>query len=298
MREEKTLTHAYYGDNVRWFVGTVVDHTPPYGYEGRVRVRIHGVHSPKIADIPERDLPWAQVLIPGTEGGVSGIGRNPQILSGSLVMGIFGDGKSSQIPIILGTLPRTELPTTTQLRKSINLASNENVYDFGVSALIAKQLPSDSLLPPISIDTVINARKSEAVKHFIDGGYTLEQAAAIVAGLELTSKLNYVITAPQGDLRGIGGWNNKRLNDFIMFIENYETLNNPAAVLIQNYFIQLEFVLYELRTFKSIVNGKLLRSRRLFECCDIMSRYYFDNSLDAQAVFNLAEKIKEEIYRG
>ena len=301
----RSLSHIYYGDKVRWFIGTVIDHTPPAGYEGRVKVRIHGVHSPKTSDIPERDLPWAQIIVPGTEGGISGIGRNPQILSGALVFGIFADGKSSQIPIIIGSLPRIELPTITQLGKSVNLSSNENAYDYGVSALIAKQLPSDISAGQGSAGRrssfrkqTINLRLSEALKHFIDAGYTLEQASAIVSGLYIVSGMEPTITAPQGDLRGLANWKNTRLNNFVVFTEKYETLNNPTSVLIQNFYVQLEFILYELRTFKTVANGKLLRSRRLEQAVDIISNYYFDDAVSAESVKRKAIDIRDQILRG
>ena len=63
----------FYGDDVRWFVGTVISINDPKKL-GRVRVRIHGLHPNNTEDVKESDLPWAQSLIPVTEGGSSGIG--------------------------------------------------------------------------------------------------------------------------------------------------------------------------------------------------------------------------------
>ena len=73
----RPILSEFYGDNTRWFVATVVDASPPYGYEGRVKIRVHGLHTEDTRLIPQNDLPWAQCMIPTTEGGVSGIGRNP-----------------------------------------------------------------------------------------------------------------------------------------------------------------------------------------------------------------------------
>ena len=78
-------TQEYYGDDFRWFVATVINSTPPFGFEGRVRIRVHGIHNPSTGEIGESDLPWAQVMIPLTEGGSSGHGRGPQVLPGALV---------------------------------------------------------------------------------------------------------------------------------------------------------------------------------------------------------------------
>ena len=85
------INKEFYGDDYRWFFGTVINAQPPVGLEGRVKVRINGVHNPNTTEIPEKDLPWAQVLIPTTEGGISGYGKIPQLLAGSFVFGVFLD---------------------------------------------------------------------------------------------------------------------------------------------------------------------------------------------------------------
>ena len=48
----------YYGDQVRWFIGTVVDINDPLKLD-RVRVRVYGIHTSNTIDIPTEDLPWA-----------------------------------------------------------------------------------------------------------------------------------------------------------------------------------------------------------------------------------------------
>lgn len=98
----------FYGDETRWFVGVVEDNDDPEQL-GRVRVRIFGIHSPYYKDIEIEDLPWAAVLMPATEGGVSGTGRSPNgIQQGAYVFGLFLDGKQSQNPLILGSIPKFE----------------------------------------------------------------------------------------------------------------------------------------------------------------------------------------------
>ena len=50
-------THKdYYGDETRWFVGTVKSLNDPLEL-GRVKVRIFGVHSENTADVPDGELP-------------------------------------------------------------------------------------------------------------------------------------------------------------------------------------------------------------------------------------------------
>ena len=69
----------YYGDNTRWFIGRVIDAVPPAGLEGRIQIRIYGIHSDNVNDVPQRDLPWAQVMNPSNSYGVSGFGVMPHI---------------------------------------------------------------------------------------------------------------------------------------------------------------------------------------------------------------------------
>ena len=97
----------FYGDETRWFIGKVVSNEDPAEL-GRVRVRINGVHSDNKIDIPDEDLPWAQVVIPVTEGGTSGFGNNVGIQVDARVFGIFLDGTNSQLPMVLGSLPRLD----------------------------------------------------------------------------------------------------------------------------------------------------------------------------------------------
>jgi len=97
----------YYGDQNRWFIGTVIDINDPLEL-GRVKVRIFGVHTSNTIHISLGDLPWAQVVSPITEGGSSGIGANTGIKPMAQVFGVFLDGKNSQLPLIVGSIPKYE----------------------------------------------------------------------------------------------------------------------------------------------------------------------------------------------
>jgi len=109
-----TLNMDFYGDNQRWWIGTVEEGsgagTDPICL-GRPRVRIDGIHGP---DISLEDLPYAQCVLPVTGGGTSGIGENPQLLPGCRVTGFFLDGTNSQLPTIYGCLPHVGIPSITQ----------------------------------------------------------------------------------------------------------------------------------------------------------------------------------------
>jgi hypothetical protein len=110
----------FYGDDIRWFIGTVVSISDPLQL-GRIKVRVHGVYD----DIPDENLPYAQTVVPITEGGTNGLGNNVGIQPNARVFGVFMDGKNSQSPLVLGSMPKFEnnsadFTSTSQLAVGTN----------------------------------------------------------------------------------------------------------------------------------------------------------------------------------
>ena len=92
-------------NNFIWFTGVVEDRLDPYKI-GRVRVRCVGIHTHDKEILPTADLPWAQVILPVTSPGISGLGSSPSfLLQGSWVFGYFRDGTDCQEPVVLGSIP-------------------------------------------------------------------------------------------------------------------------------------------------------------------------------------------------
>ena len=88
-----------------WFNGVVEDRLDPYKI-GRVRVRCIGIHTHDKEVLPSADLPWAQVVLPVSSPGISGLGSSPSfLLQGSWVFGYFRDGTDCQEPVVLGSIP-------------------------------------------------------------------------------------------------------------------------------------------------------------------------------------------------
>lgn len=166
-----TIQTEYYGDNVRWFIGVVEDNKNDPEMLGRVRVRIFGLHNAYLDEVPTDKLPWASVLIPGTFGGVSGIGRSPTgIEQGSWVFGMFMDGKHSQNPVVFGTIPKRELPPGKDItpEAKIQPASIESVIG---------QTPTIQTGTTISVNTATENIVFDMAKQ--DG--MTDEAAAVMA---------------------------------------------------------------------------------------------------------------------
>jgi hypothetical protein len=93
-----------YGNNFKWFFGIVEDREDPKQL-GRVRVRIHNMHTDNKSMLPTDLLPWAMIVMSPTSAGIKEVGISPTgLMVGSTVFGFFMDGEQSQIPMILGTI--------------------------------------------------------------------------------------------------------------------------------------------------------------------------------------------------
>jgi hypothetical protein len=282
----RPIQKEFYGDDSRWFMGTVINANPPAGLEGRVKVRIHGVHNPSTDQIPEADLPWAQVLIPTTEGGSSGIGRIPQIVTGAFVFGVFLDGVSSQLPLVLGSLPRVEYPSNIQKSKRISGNNTINYEEQRLQNIVIERLKEDSASQPS-----VSLRRQQSLKFFIDNGYTLLHAAAITGALEGSSNFKTYDQDNTKPKLGIANWVNSRetgsrYNELLRFASKYQPSSDWKL-----FSVQLQFVLFELRNRFNNTNRKLIASSNLGDASEIMNRYYLNG-------FNQTEDLAQLAYDG
>lgn len=301
------LENEYYGDETRWFIANVIDSTPPYGLEGRIKIRIHGIHSANINNIPQRDLPWAQVMMPGNMFGVSGLGGNCQIQPGALVFGLFLDGRASQLPIVLGSLPKTEYPTTIQVESRDDIASNPFSYDILQHSYYGTNDYKDGTINTSSV----NEKRLIATRFFIDNGYNPVQAAGIIGVLENISNLDS--SFDNDNVAGIAGWvkDSDRWINYTRYIGQFYNQTD-----YNNFALQLTFVLIELRSNKNIVTAKLQNASYIkskfngvsidnrlknYGSAEIVRRYYADNFTRSnftskQASEENAEKAHNAVY--
>lgn len=237
----KGLPSEFYGDDPRWFMATVIDARPPEGegLEGYVRVRIHGVHSPSLADIPESDLPWAQVLIPTTEGGTSGLGSTPRLEAGALVFGIFMDGKYSQVPIVIGSLPHITTPTPIQLG-----FDPINAETAGVEVGEMNLEGTDNENTGEITNDARERRQDESIKELLREGYDLDTAIAITAKYDIKSGM--ITGEHQDGSFGIDNFSGERL----------EGLKNSSPDY-QNYDAQVKYAASELNTTQAQTKTEL-----------------------------------------
>lgn len=277
---DKNLAYSFYGDQVRWFIGVVEEVGTDEPRLGRVRVRIYGIHGDR-SEVPIGDLPQAQVLVPTTEPGVSGLGRNPYLEKGATVFGLFLDGKASQLPLVLGSIPVIEVPSAEQLANPTGPAAESSVLPEGESIIktgVRTNTGNTSTIsstrrggnPPsagqrsVGVNATVDEadaaranypasltdRKQIAYEYFTSVGWTPAQAAGIVGNLVAESNLIPVakgdigLHAPKDVSIGIAQWYNGRKSERPPNLREFARKKGKAWYDFQT---QLEFVNWELQ---------------------------------------------------
>jgi len=259
----------YYGDTTRWFLGTVVDINDPVEM-GRVRVRIYGIHTSNVEQIPTSDLPWAQTMADVNQGGVSGLGSSTGLKEGAQVFGIFLDGINSQVPLVMGSLSKLELTPQYEIKKSVQDPSElpdskteyeERNFEFVKTSAAAKSIALD-------LDNSLEGSSNEE-KAFLffrskrGGSFEAHQAAGIVGNLIHESGMDpSIISGVKGEgSQGIAQWNPSEKAGFrLQNFKKFASLNNmqpltltPQLMFIKKELEELSYLgLSELRAAKNV----------------------------------------------
>lgn len=254
----KTVNDGYYGDETRWFVGIVESVNDPLK-QGRVRVRIFGVHSANTSEIPNDALPWAQCVAPITHGGTSGINGTPVgIKPYAQVFGMFLDGKHSQLPIVLGSIPKVDGPNPSvsggrglknPIPGMVQPTSNGQVHYSGTRSTQQYNFEGGS-----NPERVYNLLE-EAFRTDFKYSNSKELAAGFVGNFMVESytrmdPLAYNNAGGGKGAHGIAQWRADRYDNLLKFAsaEKVELLENSGGFKVPDIKTQAGFVVHELKT--------------------------------------------------
>lgn len=263
----KAISRDHYGEEFYWFVGKVISDADPETL-GRVQVRIFGIHSEDQDKLPDAHLPWAQCLIPSTEGGISGIGQHSKILPGALVFGFFMDGKSCQIPFVLGSIHHKELPIPGSANFDKGTVSNEPEDPDKFDPRKNPRPPQ----PTVDIDkNLIGGTNAEKIFNFFTSkGLTPAQAAGFIGNFYAESSLKPDAKNPNDKGKvseGLAQWRGDRRDNLIAY-------SNENNLDYKSLTAQLNFTMHELRTSESRAYGKIKEASTPKEAATAICRYF------------------------
>ena len=302
----RTINTEFYGDDSRWFIG-VVSQIGDVRNLGRVRVRIFGIHNEDTAKVKISDLPWASVVVPVTQGGVSGSTMPDGIQVGAQVYGIFLDGKHSQSPLILGSIPHDSglrvvvdepidsfaVPKPSKSESSIKVGDKVTQQEVNKLEIIGEPTPD--------VGTSINARQAQLLDEGASGsgdlninliGSTRQEqafnylksyfetrgnigdpgscAAAFVGNFihESGHTLDPKARPPREPAVGIAQWNSRQP-------ELKAFANSIPGANYLNFSVQLAFVVYELENKQSKrTYSRLVTSSTILEYTEVVMALY------------------------
>lgn len=87
--------------NLVFYRGVVEDNNDPEKL-GRLRVRIFGIHSDNIEELPTEELPWSEVAYSLENGFISGVGKSFVALKGTFVW-CFLDSNDTNKPVVFAS---------------------------------------------------------------------------------------------------------------------------------------------------------------------------------------------------
>ena len=266
----------FYGDRVRWFLGTVTNINDPIQL-GRVQIRVYGIHN-NIKDIKMSALPWAQIMVPVTEEGVGGLGANVGIKPGAQVFGYFMDGANSQHPIVLGSIPKIEKPNVVNEDKT-------EISRGGGADNVPKFLPStftDStfLSGSTNEEKIWNYFRSD-----VGGSWTPIQTAALLGNFAIETNyqkfgtISPTVTQENGPGYGIAQWEGPRKDFFLnKFVSDpliqLAYSGGPYLLEKTSLWSQLTYVNYEFTNTEKKAAKELRNATTIEEATDaVLNRY-------------------------
>lgn len=186
--------------SVSWQDNIETAHFDPKDQKGwgyRYRVRYFGLNSGSTEELPDEQLPMANVIMPVTAGsGLGGFIDTPALSAGTIVTGVFLDGMGGQEPYIDGVLinSNNEVQKSQPKDEIGGLQLFNDTYG-GTTPQLAAYIP-DYLIWTIKVERPPNASTQYKVAQSFP--YTLDELRQRTAAREAAGpQVGDVVTDPE-----------------------------------------------------------------------------------------------------
>ena len=227
-------------DGFNWWIGQIA---PPKswrninvnqsldGYQhNRVKVRIIGYHpfDCQGIELPDEDLPWAEVMIPTHSGsGQAGLGENMILAGGETCMGFFLDGEDAQQPVIMGLFPKFNNVKDEILNTEIDSVSSSGFTSFQAHLRSSARGPDGGSV----------TQNGEEIKVVPGKGGQLGSSASQDRAEGNNTKKNVPWT-PCND--SVIGKTTQAITDFIQILQGVENIGNSWIDPLTNSVINMQ----------------------------------------------------------
>ena len=226
-------------DGFNWWIGQIA---PPKSWRNinayssrdgfkhnRVKVRIIGYHpfDPKGIELPDEDLPWADVMIPTHSGsGQAGLGENMILAGGETCMGFFLDGEDAQQPVIMGLFPKFNKVKDEILNTEIDSVSSSGFVPFQAHLRSSARVPGGGSTANNKIASVIPG----------EGGKLLESDTQKAA----TGKNNTTTRGWNPCNDSVIGKTTQAITDFIQILQGLENIGDSWIDPLTNSVVNMQ----------------------------------------------------------
>ena len=252
-------------DGFQWFLGRVaypeawkkesVIMSQSGSLGQRCKVRIIGYHPFSGTELPEEDLPWAQIMLdPVTGSGQGGMGDTAALVGGETCVGFFLDGDEAQQPVIIGLLHRSN-SVENKIEKE-ELASAKSSYGRPFTGAQTDKATKSKRVLTENISSGNQGQVKSDTNPKTEQNETIEQGKSSNAARNLEAKSTKEERKPSTCSDDTIGNITQVLTDFIAFTNTLESALGNFIDPLTNKIVDID---YQISRIVKIVQGEIKR---------------------------------------
>jgi hypothetical protein len=251
---------------------------------GMYKVRIIGLHSPNVEEVPVDNLPWAHAALPVSQSRTTSIAK-----PGEWVIGYFLDPETLQYPIIIGILPGIQSTNVVNITSS---GSRVGSYSYNKSAGFVPQLTQEQadktpVLPPGVVTRSVGQPTTAPISRGVYESSTISVADANIEHVcDFKKKLRYDIAIAKLQIYEFVQKAREAIKAFFTALSP-----GPMSTAIQSAINQIKEILKMIKKVADFVNDVAIAIADFIKYCTELITYIV--SLPAQLAALLQKCLQE-----
>jgi hypothetical protein len=251
---------------------------------GMYKVRIIGLHSPNVEEVPVDNLPWAHAALPVSQSRTTSIAK-----PGEWVIGYFLDPETLQYPIIIGILPGIQSTNVVNITSS---GSRVGSYSYNKSAGFVPQLTQEQadkqpVLPPGIVTRSVGQPTTAPLSRGVYESSSISVADANIEHVcDFKKKLRYDIAISKLQIYEFVQKAREAIKAFFTGLSP-----GPMSTAIQSAINQIKEILKMIKKVADFINDVAIAIAEFIKYCTELITYIV--SLPAQLAALLQKCLQE-----